>query len=484
MGRGHGDRLGVNDATFLRVETSTEHMHTAGLFLFDAPRHGDFEFSRFIDLIRSRLHLVPRFRQKLTSAPMNLTTPFWVDDQHFDLAYHVRHAALPEPGGIPELCEYVARLISRPLDRSRPLWEVYVIEGLEDGGVAYLGKTHHAMIDGVTGIDIATLLLDFDEETGDLPEPRRWHPSPPPSDLTLAVRAVREGLAGRNAVMRSVRRLASGPREALSTVLEVGDGLLSMATGGVSPAPASPLNRPIGAHRRFAIQRLKLDEFRRVKSAFDTTVNDVVLAVTADALGRFLRGRGQKTRGLVLKAMVPVSVLDEDDDHIFGGRVSSVFVRLPVDEMDPVERLRTIHDEMKGLKDHKQALGAEFLVGLSAYAPSTLHALAARTAARARLFNFVLANVPGPQVPLYSLGMRLMGAFPAMPLPQNHALAIGLTSIDGWMNFGFTGDWDHMPDLENVTAQTAEALAELVKHAEAVGVRHELALRDAPRDQD
>jgi diacylglycerol O-acyltransferase / wax synthase len=483
MGRGHGDRLSVLDAAFLRLETPTEHMHTAGLFIFEPSRPGQFEFSRFIDLVRSRLHLVPRFRQKLIFPPVPVGTPVWIDDAQFDISYHVRHAALPEPGRIDQLTDYVSRLISRQLDRSRPLWELYVIEGLEEGRIAYLGKTHHAMIDGVTGIDIATLLLDFDEDPGEIPPPRTWHPSQRPREFRLAVGAARDALSSPRAVVHSARRLASAPIPVLSRVAQVGEGMYSMVRSSVKPGPSSPLNRRIGAFRRFAIQRVPLEEAKHVKDAFDVTVNDVILAVVGDAVGRFLRGRGEETDGMELRAMVPVSVRTEDDDAtLFGNRVSSVFVPLPIDEMDPAERLRSIHGHMKDVKDHKQAVGAEFLVGLSAYAPPTIHGMAARLAAHTRLYKLVITNVPGPQVPLYSMGMRLLGAFPVVPVTQNHALSVGVTSIDGWLNFGFNGDWDTLADLENITGHVVDALRELVKHAEAVGTRGEL-VRDGLRKE-
>lgn len=480
MGKGHGDRLSVLDATFLRLESPTEHMHTAGLFMFEPGRSSQFDFSRFTDLVRSRLHLVPRFRQKLATSRINVSTPIWVDDEHFDIAYHVRHAALPQPGRIDQLTDYVSRIISRQLDRGRPLWELYVIEGLEEGRVAYLGKTHHAMIDGVTGIDIATLLLDTHEQPGEIPRPRPWHPSQRPNDLELTISALRDGLRSPAAALRSAQRLARTPADALSRVAEVAEGVVSVATSGANPAPPSPLNARNGAFRRYAIQRLSLEEVQEVKDAFGVTVNDVVLAIVGDAVGRFLRGRGENTDGLVLKVMVPVSVRTEDDETLFGNRVSSVFVGLEVDEMDPAERLESVHDAMKGVKDHKQAVGAEFLVGLSAYAPPTLHGMAARVAARGRAFNFVVTNVPGPQIPLYSMGMRLLGAFPVIPLPQNHSFAVGVTSVDGWLNFGFVGDWDHLPDLYNITTNLTSALTELRKHAEAVGTRSELARRGRP----
>ena len=481
MAQGHGDRLSALDAAFLRLETRAEHMHTCGLFVFHAVKGVEFDFQRFLDVVRSRLHLVPRFRQKLAFTPFNLSTPIWIDDDEFDLGFHVRHAALPRPGRMDQLMDYVGRLVSRQLDRDRPLWEIYVIEGLEEGRTAYLGKTHHAMIDGVTGIDIATLLLDYDRDASAvIPDPPPWHAAPRPSDASLAWSAVRDQLLAPRSVVDNLQRLVETPRVALGRALRLGQSLASMASATVAPGPASALNQQNGVFRRVAIQRLALDDVKRVKDTYDTTVNDVVLAIVGDAVGRFLRSRGEQTRGLELRVMVPVSVRADEDDTIFGNRVSSVFVRLPVDEMDPTERLAGIHEAMKDVKDRQHAVGADFLVDLSAYAPPTIHALAARVTARTRLYNFVVTNVPGPQVPLYSMGMRLLGAFPILPLAQNHSFAVGVTSIDGWLNFGFTGDWDALPDLENITVELADSLRELVKHAEAAHSRTELARKRTP----
>lgn len=473
MGKGHGEPLSVIDAMFLRLETPTEHMHTAGLFVFDPAPHADFDFYRFLDLIGSRLHLVPRFRQKLAFPPLKVGNPSWIDDEQFDISYHVRHAVLPRPGRMDQLMDYVERLISRQLDRDYPLWELYVIEGLEEARVAYLAKTHHAMIDGITGIDIATLLLDFDEEAVPIPPPKPWVPSPRPSDSLLARSACQQQLLTARGLLEGAQRFVQTPWKVAGRALQVGRGVLSVASG-IAPGPASPLNRPIGIFRRFVVQRLPLAEVKAVKETFGTTVNDVVLAIVGDATGRFLRERGEETHGLELKVMVPVSMRSDDDRLIFGNRVSSMFVRLPVYEMDPVERLMRVHAAMRQVKESGQAVGADFLISLSAYAPPTLHALAARLAARTRLHNFVVTNVPGPQAALYSLGMRLLGAFPVLPLVQNHSYAVGVTSLDGWLNFGFTGDWDTFPDLDNVAGALAEALGELVKHAEAADTRSEL----------
>jgi diacylglycerol O-acyltransferase / wax synthase len=469
--RGHGERLSSVDAAFLEMENDVRHMHVGGLFIFDPPE-GDrtFEFARFLDLVRSRLHLVPRYRQKVVDAPLQLARPVWVDDPDFDLAYHVRHAALPHPGTTSQLTEYCARILSRQLDRARPLWELYVIEGLEDGRIALLGKNHHAMIDGVSGLDIATVMLDLaPDQSDDIPEPQPWSPSPTPSTATLTADALGRLVTSPADLVESVGRLASTPRTAARRALEIGRGVTRVTRASlVHPAPRSALNRPPGRHRRFAIQRLPLADFKHVKDAFGTTVNDVVLAVVADATGRYLRHHGERTKGVWLRAMVPVSTRTASEHHHLGNRVVSVFVDLPMDELDPIERLRICHDAMSEVKSSHAAVGAGFLLGLGEFAPPTIHAMAARVAVNARLFNFLVTNVPGPQLPIYCMGARLLGAFPFTPLAANHSYGVGVTSIDGWMNVGLTADYDALPDIEVVSGELVASLAELTASADAV----------------
>jgi diacylglycerol O-acyltransferase / wax synthase len=472
----HGDRLTSVDAAFLNMETPTLHMHVGGLFIFDAPKDGEFDHARFLDLIRSRLHLVPRYRQKLVFPPVPVGNPIWVDDADFDLSYHVRHAALPKPGTIAQLTEYCARILSRQLDRERPLWELYVIEGLEEGRFALLGKSHHAMIDGLAGMDIATVMLDLaPDQTGPAPAPVPWTPGRAPSGAALVTDAVKELVTSPANLISSGRRVASAPANTAKRMLQVGRGVASVARANLlRPAPRSLLNQPPGPHRRFAIQRIPLDDVKVIKDAFGTTVNDVVLATVADATGRYLRARGARTDGLWLRAMVPVSTRAESDAHALGNRVVSVFVELPVFEMDPVERLRVCHEAMREVKSSHHAVGAGFLIGMTEFAPPTIHAMASRVAASTRLYNFLVTNVPGPQLPIYCMGSRLLGGFPFTPLAATQAYAVGVTSIDGSMNFGFTADYDAMPDVERVTGFLVDAVKELGACAAAVDAQAEL----------
>ena len=470
----HGQRLSSLDAAFLEMESATRPMHVGGLLVFDPPE-GDrsFSFASFLDLVRARLHLVPRYRQKVIEPPLRLGGPVWVDDPDFDLSYHVRHAALPSPGSTAQLNEYAARILSRLLDRDRPLWELYVIQGLEHGRVALLAKTHHAMIDGLAGLDIATVMLDLTPDQSDeLPPPQPWSPQPTPSPRELSADAVRRLTSSPAELAESVDQLGRAPRAAARRALQVGRGVSRVARANLArPAPRSLLNQAPSSHRRFAIQRVSLERVKVIKDAFGTTVNDVVLATIADATGRYLRRRGAVTDGVWLRAMVPVSTRQESEAHHLGNRVVAVFVELPMFEMDPVERLQVCHDAMSEVKSSHAAVGAGFLIGLGEFAPPTLHAMAARIAVNTRVFNFLVTNVPGPQVPIYCLGARLLGAFPFTPLAANHSYGVGVTSIDGWLNFGFVGDYDALPDIEVVPGMLVTAFDELTACAVAVSAR-------------
>ncbi len=469
MTQGHGDRLTTGDTAFLRMESRTLHMHLGTLFVFDPPASGSFDYSRFVQLVRSRLHLVPRYRQRLIEPPLGLGNPVWIDDHDFDLSFHLRHASLPRPGTMDQLTDYATRILSRQLDRERPLWELYCIEGLEEGRFALLAKSHHALIDGLAGMDIATVLLDLSPDGGDeLPDPEPWDPAPAPSQAALAVGTAAHLAATPGALVASARRAASAPWAVARRALDLGRGVASVTRESVArPPPRSMLNAAPGPHRRLVLEQLPLDDVKRIKDTFRTTVNDVVLALVADATGRYLRGRGVRTDGLWLRAMVPVSTRSASEEHALGNRVIAAFVDLPMFEMDPVERLHVCHDAMAEVKTSHHAVGAGFLVELTGFAPPTLHAMAARVGARGRLFNFLVTNVPGPQVPVYCLGSRLQGAYPFTPLAANQSYSVGLISTDGQLNVGVTADYAALPDVGRVAGLLRAGLEELCEHAEA-----------------
>jgi WS/DGAT/MGAT family acyltransferase len=460
-----GTRLSAQDAAFLYMESPNVHMHVAGLAILDPSTRpdGKLRFDDVAAVITSRLHLVPRFRQKVVFVPGNLARPLWVDDEDFDVDFHLRRAALPAPGGRRELADYVSRVHARPLDRSKPLWEIYVIEGLEDGLVAILSKVHHAMIDGMSGIDIATVMFDFSPEPQIL-EPQAWTPDPEPARMTLLADALREqALNPVGAFTTTARSLVQTPRTVARGLGEVVSGVRDLL--GMGSTPTGPFDRPIGSGRRFAMTEAPVYRFKEIKDALGGTVNDVVLSAVAGGLHKLLRARKEATRGRTLRAMVPVSVRADDEKMALGNRVSMIFVDLPVAPMGPEKRLALIRGETKGLKDSMMAVSAEAIMNVGTWAPPTLHALAARLVVRGHWFNLVISNVPGPQMPMYIAGARMLVNYPVMPLSGNVGLSVAVTSLAGTMGFGFTGDWDATPDIDDLALHVEESIAELSKAA-------------------
>ena len=465
MAQAHGDRLTAVDASFLAQEGDASHMHIGALTIFEGPPPAYADLTAHI---RSRLHLVPRYRQKLAFPPLETGRPLWVDDPCFNLQFHVRHSALPAPGSEQQLRALAARVFSQRLDRAKPLWLLHLVEGLEDGRFALISKTHHALVDGVAGVDLATVLFDLTPEPSDIASehpPREWVPAPSPSPVELAARGVRGlvrtplELAGR-AAGAAVR-----PRAAADAAKEAAEGLGELVWAGLNPAPETPFNVPIGPHRRFEVVRCELADFKRVKDTFGGTVNDVVLTVVAGALRRWLRARGARTEGLELRALVPVSIRAKDDQGSMGNRIAVMRGPLPVYIEDPVARLRVVKAAMDGLKDSKQAVGAEVMAGMQEFAPPTVLAQASRLNFSTRLFNLIVTNVPGPQFPLYVLGRKLCDLFPIAFLPENHGLAVAVMSYDGGLDFGLLGDYDVLYDLDVLGEHFEAALAELVTAA-------------------
>lgn len=459
------ERLTALDASFLYLERPAMHMHVGGVSVLDPSTcgQGRLRFEDVRDLMTSRLHLAPRFHQRVTEVPFHLGLPLWVDDPAFDLAFHLRRAALPAPGGRRELADYVQRVLSRPLDRTKPLWELYFIEGLEDGHVATLMKVHHAMIDGLSGMHLAAAIYDLSAEPPDVPTPRRRRPEPEPSGLGLLSEAMRE-LASHpvEAISAAVGNVRRSPALAALGLGEVASGVRSIFDMGVRPA--SPFNVRIGPNRRFAMTEAPVQRFKEIKDALGGTVNDVVLAVVGGALYRVLKARREPTRGRTLRVMVPVSVRSGGDGPL-GNRVAPAFVDLPVGPLSPKRRLALVRDGTSHLKDSMMAMGADAIIGLGAYAPGGLLAAAARLASRGPWFNLVVSNIPGPQQPMYLAGARLVASYPSIPLGENSALSIACTSLAGTMAFGITADWDGMPDVDRLALALDESLAELAKAA-------------------
>jgi diacylglycerol O-acyltransferase / wax synthase len=457
------DRLSGLDSSFLHLERDDIYMHVASTSLFEGPRPSYDEFQR---QIASRLHLVPRFRQKLRFVPYDLGRPVWVDDPHLNLYYHVRHTSLPPPGSEEQLRTLAARFFSQQLDRSKPLWELWLVEGLSGGRFAVIGKTHHCLVDGVSGMDITTVLFDLEPNPQkQSPQPEEpWLPEPEPADRDLVTDALIERALSPREAARLARRALRGPRRALQAAQDALVATSAFATAGIA-APDTPFNVQIGPHRRFAWVRAALVDLKRVKNELGGTVNDVILAAVAGALGRYLRARGHSTAGLELRAMVPVSVRAPDQHGDPGNQVTTFMAPLPVWCEDPARRLRIVSSTMGDLKESKQAMGAALLTQLADFAPPTVASQAARLQSAQRFFNLVVTNVPGPQFPLYLMGRRLERIFPMVPLAQRQAVCVGIFSYDGQVNFGLIGDYDAMSDLEELADDLSASLQELVEAA-------------------
>jgi WS/DGAT/MGAT family acyltransferase len=463
MPQQHLDRLTSTDASFLHQEGPASHMHIGAVLLFEGPPP---KFEDYLGHVRGRLHLVPRYRQKLATPPLETGRPLWVDDPSFNLEYHIRHAALPAPGTERQLFLLAARIASQPLDRSKPLWESWLVEGLEQDRFALIFKTHHSLVDGVSGVDLATVLFDLTPEPAPPPtdlEP--WQPHREPSSADLVLAGVRG--AARTTVELATRALTAVTRPAgtLNMLRDAAEGLGEIVWAGLNPAPATPLNVDIGPHRRFAVVRQELADYKEVKNAFGGTVNDVVLAVVSGALARWLRSRGVRTEGLEMRALVPVSVRSKDDRGTLGNRLTVMRGPLPVYVRDPLARLRVVRHAMDGLKESKQAVGAATLTAVNNLAPPTILAQASRLNFSTRLFNLIVTNIPGPQLPLYVLGRRLVDLFPLAFLPDHHALAVAIMSYNGGIDYGLLGDYDALPDIDVIAEGIEASLAELLAAA-------------------
>jgi diacylglycerol O-acyltransferase / wax synthase len=467
------ERLTGLDASFLHLEDASAHMHVASVMLFEGPPP---PYDELLAAIERRLPLVPRYRQRLAYVPLGQGRPKWVDDPRLNLRYHVRYTALPSPGSEDQLRALAGRVFAQQLDRDKPLWELWLAEGLEGDRFALLAKTHHALVDGISGMDIVSVLFDTSPEPAAPTDPGDpWLPRPLPSQAQLLGEALLERATIPGELARSVRAVLRGPRRVLGGMWDAAVGVGAMAWAGLHPAPASPYNHDIGPHRRFTWVRADLADVKAIKDRLGGTVNDVVVATVAGALGRHLRRRGVATDGLELKAMVPVSVRSDAEQGALGNRVAAMMAPLPVWCQEPEARLDIVREELKHLKSGGQAVGAQVLTELTAFAPPTIMGQAARLSSRQRLFNLVITNVPGPQFPLYLLGRRMLETFPMVPLAKNQGLGVALLSYDGSINFGLVGDYDLLWDLEELAGDVRGALEEL---ADAAGVA--LSERRAP----
>ena len=456
------DRLSALDVSFLYLESATTPMHVGSVARFSPD--ADFDYDDLVALVSQRIGFVARYRQKIRSIPGHLANPVWVDDETFDISYHVRRSALPKPGNDEALRALVARVQSRRLDRSRPLWEIYLVEGLAGGGFAIITKTHHAMVDGISAVDIATLILDT-ETTPRVTPVDDWVPREEPSSLQLIAGSLGDGLRRPTQIAETVRGAFADVRATGTRALNAAVGVAAALRTSFRPAPDSALNATIGEQRRFGMAVTALDDYKRIRKAHGGTINDVVLATVAGALRAWMMTRGEPVRPTsALRAMVPVSVRAESESGALGNRVSSYFVDLPVGEPNPVLRLQQVSYAMQAHKDSGQSVGAGALIAASGFAPPTIHSTAARLASgfTRRLFNVVVTNVPGPQFPLYAAGARMIDCYPVVPLGNGQAVSIGLTSYDGGVYYGLNADRDAMADVDVLAGCIEESLVELL----------------------
>ena len=448
------------DASFLHIEDAVTHMHIGSVGIFEGPVPARGEVRRAVG---RRLSEVPRYRQKVRFVPLALGRPTWIDDPHFNIDYHVRRTALPTPGGDDELRSLVGRVMSQQLDRAKPLWEMWVVEGFEDGRWALITKTHHCMVDGVSATDLLSVILNQEREP-ELDDADGWFADPEPSSASLIAHSVAGRAASPYEAVRTVLAAVRGPRRVATQAITTTRGLVNFRSLLTPGSTASSLNGPIGPHRRWNWARARLSDVKQIRQAHEATINDVVLAAITSGFRELLLSRGEEVRGRVIRTLVPVSVRAKDEHGIYDNKVSAMFAELPVEIEDPVGRLNAIHAQMQELKSSGRAVAAERLTALSGFAPALLLALAGRVGTRLpqSAVNTVTTNVPGPQKPLYLAGRRLLETFPFVPLGGHVRIGVAIFSYDGGINFGVTGDYDTASDIGVLCAGIEHGMAELL----------------------
>jgi diacylglycerol O-acyltransferase len=454
-------RMSPLDASFLHLEDHVTQLHIGSVAIFEGPPPPNDEM---LAMVLGKLPLVPRYRQVVRFVPLAMGRPVWVDDPHFNIEYHVRRTALPAPGGEQELRNLVGRVMSQHLDRAKPLWEMWIAEGMGAGRWALVSKVHHCMVDGVSGSDLLTVILDTERDPKTA-RPGRWQPEPAPSGTRLLADALLERTVSPYEVVRAMRASLRAPRQFARQMEDAARGLVGMR-GLVRRTPPSSLNGPVGPHRRWSWARSQLTDVKAIRSALGGTVNDVVLACITNGFRQLLLARGESV-DRVVRTMVPVSVRSPGERGTYNNRVSAMFAELPVGIENPKERLDSIRAQMEGLKESKQAVAGEVLTSLSGFAPPMLLALGERVATRVpqRNLNTVTTNVPGPQFPLYAAGRRMLEAFPYVPLGGRVRVGVAIFSYDGALNFGVTGDFDSAADVGVLCRGIEEGVAQLMKLA-------------------
>lgn len=457
------ERLRPRDLAILAAESPTTPMHNATVEIFD-PGDSGFDHDRLVELIADRIAFVPRYRQRLQLVPGRLANPAWVDDENFDLGYHVRRSALPRPGTMDQLRELVARIASRPLDRSRPLWECYFVEGLAHGRVALLTKSHAILVDGRETVDIGQVLLDTSPDRSTLGHDDDWRPRRTSGPVGVALTALTDTMESPRTLWSTTRANAEAVgRQASASGARLAE--VASALAGRGPVHSTPVHRKLSQQRRFVAVRTELSDYRAIRQVHGGTVNDVILATITGGLRGWLMARAESMAGLkAIKAIVPMSVIDDElEPTSLGSQITGHQVYLPISEPSPVVRLHQVSYDFKAHRDNGRNVSARRLSGIAGFAPTTFHALGARLAVTEQRHGFQISitNVPGPQFPLYADGARMLESYPVHPLLPDHPLAIGVTSYDGGVFYGITADRDAVPDADTLGQCVLESLEEL-----------------------
>ncbi|MDX6584209.1 MAG: diacylglycerol O-acyltransferase / wax synthase [Solirubrobacterales bacterium] len=472
------DWMSPMDASFLHLEGPNNPMHIGGASIFEGPAP---PFERLEEMVEGKLGLVPRYRQKVRFIPLGLGRPVWVDDPHFKLSYHLRHSALPAPGSNEQLRRTAARIFAQQLDRNKPLWEIWMLEGLEENRWALLSKVHHCMVDGVSATDLMAVMFDAGGEPATV---EAWDPPPEPSGAELVVRTLTRRSLNPSEQLRSVRAAMRAPRASLGQARELLGGMIS-AAGVMRPVGGSSLTGPVGPHRSWSWAHVRLSDVKSVRATLGGTVNDVVLTIVSGGLRDLLEARGEAVAGRTIRTLVPVSVRKPGEQGVYNNRVSAMFAELPIGVADPGARLDAVRAQMDGLKQSKQAVAGDALTSLSGFAPPMLLALGARLAARSPSLGVQIGvtNVPGPQQPLHALGRRLLESFPFVPVIGHVRTSVAIFSYDGGLYVGVTGDYDSSSDIDILTSGVERSMAELLAIVAPLPARRARAKPESSRSQ-
>ncbi|MEZ5170353.1 MAG: wax ester/triacylglycerol synthase family O-acyltransferase [Acidimicrobiia bacterium] len=459
------ERLGVLDAFFLETEDAVNHMHIGALCIVEGPPPGPDELER---LVTAKLPLVPRYRQKVRTAPANIGRPVWIDDTRFEIAYHIRHTALPPPGGHDELRNLMGRVMSQQLDRRRPLWEMWVVEGLPDDRWAVITKVHHSIVDGIAGTELLAAIFDI-ELDADPPPHVEWTPRPEPSSLDLAMHSLRGILAAPVVRTRAALATLHDPVPTIRRLADTARGLGRMG-GMLRPRPPSSLMRPIGPHRRYHWAGASLDDVKTVRRELGGTVNDVVLAVVTHGWRDLLTARGESCEGRTVRSVVPVSLRAPDEHGRLDNRVSVMFADLPVGIEDPVERLTDLSTQLGNLKRSGEIEAVDSFLSGGDATPALPHALASRALTHMQPFvETITTNVPGPQFPLYAAGRKVLELLPFVPIAGRMELTVAILSYMGQLRFAVTGDYEHAADIDVLAGGIERGMTELLEAAARSG---------------